>query len=89
MLQTVENDQKVADTHPASAKQKKQKVVSMFSGCGGMDLGFMGGFEFLGKRYARNPFEITWANDLNPAACRTYKENLKHTSARSRVSTTA
>lgn len=78
MLQTIENEQKIADTRPASAKHKKQKVVSMFSGCGGMDLGFMGGFEFLGKRYARNPFEITWANDLNPAACRTYKENLKH-----------
>ena len=78
MLQTLENDRKVTGARPASVKQKKQKVVSMFSGCGGMDLGFMGGFEFLGKRYARNPFEITWANDLNHAACRTYKENLKH-----------
>ena len=64
----------------ASAKTKKYSVVSMFSGCGGMDLGFRGGFEIFGKRYQANPFEITWANDLNPAACRTYRRNLKHES---------
>ena len=48
----------------------------MFSGCGGMDLGFGGGFEIFGKRYPKLPFEIIWANDLNEAACRTYKRNL-------------
>lgn len=53
------------------------RVVSMFSGCGGMDLGFMGGFEFLGTRYPCLPFEIEWANDLNRAACRTYEQNLR------------
>jgi DNA (cytosine-5)-methyltransferase 1 len=51
-------------------------VVSLFSGCGGLDLGFEGGFESLGHGYARLPFNITWANDLNPAACRSYKRNL-------------
>lgn len=56
--------------------QKKYSVVSMFSGCGGMDLGFGGGFEIFGKRYPKLPFEIIWANDLNEAACRTYKKNL-------------
>ena len=54
------------------------KVVSLFSGCGGMDLGFVGGFDFGGKRYARLPFGIVWANDSSMAACRTYAENLKH-----------
>lgn len=61
-----------------ATSQKRRSVVSMFSGCGGMDLGFRGGFEYLGRRYAKNPFEILWANDLNEAACRTYSENLKH-----------
>lgn len=56
----------------------KYQVISMFSGCGGMDLGFLGGFKFLGKKYAKNPFEITWANDMNPYACATYEHNLKH-----------
>jgi DNA (cytosine-5)-methyltransferase 1 len=61
----------------SSTKQNKTfKVVSLFSGCGGMDLGFKGGFEFLGKKYDSHPFEIIWANDLNEAACRTYRKNV-------------
>ncbi len=36
-------------------------VVSMFSGAGGMDLGFRGDFTFLGKHYERNPYKIVWA----------------------------
>ncbi|HQU83092.1 MAG TPA: DNA cytosine methyltransferase [Pyrinomonadaceae bacterium] len=51
-------------------------VVSLFSGCGGMDLGFYGDFSFLGKHYAKNPFKVIWANELNQAACRTYRKNL-------------
>lgn len=57
---------------------KKYSVVSMFSGCGGMDLGFMGGFEVFGRRYGSLPFEIAWANDLNAEACKTYRRNLGH-----------
>lgn len=51
-------------------------VVSLFAGCGGMDLGFKGGFTFLGKRYASHPFEIIWANEISGAACRTYRKNI-------------
>lgn len=54
----------------------KYTVISLFSGCGGMDLGFLGGFEFLGKRYKKLPFEIIWANELNKHACATYSENI-------------
>ena len=54
----------------------KHRVVSMFSGCGGMDLGFRGGFTVFGRHYPRLPFEVIWANDLNAAACRTYRHNL-------------
>lgn len=54
-------------------------IVSLFSGCGGMDLGFAGGFDFLGSRYNKNPVNFLWANDINKAACNTYKKNLgKH-----------
>lgn len=53
-------------------------VVSLFSGCGGMDVGFLGGFEAGGKTYDRLPFKIIWANDLNPAACETYRRNIGH-----------
>lgn len=56
--------------------EKKYSVVSMFSGCGGMDLGFKGGFEIFGRRYPNLPFEIVWANDLSEAACKTYRKNI-------------
>ena len=49
----------------------KYSIVSLFSGCGGLDLGFKGGFDFLGKHYDKHPFEIIWANEINTAACRT------------------
>jgi DNA (cytosine-5)-methyltransferase 1 len=66
-------------TKKPSITEKKIKVISLFSGCGGMDLGFIGGFEFLGKQYSKTPFDITWANDFNEAACRTYAKNIgKH-----------
>ena len=52
------------------------EVVSLFSGCGGMDLGFKGDFTFMGHHYAKHPFEIIWANELNGAACRTYRRNI-------------
>jgi DNA (cytosine-5)-methyltransferase 1 len=44
----------------------KMKVVSLFSGCGGLDLGFV-----------QAGFNIVWSNDLFPEACETYSEN-KH-----------
>ena len=59
-----------------SVSPKKRSVVSLFSGCGGLDLGFRGGFEFLGKYYEPLPFELIWANDNNRAACRTYRKNI-------------
>lgn len=48
----------------------------MFSGCGGMDLGFLGGFQANGKQFERRPFDIVWANDFNPYACATYERNV-------------
>lgn len=55
---------------------KPTTIVSLFSGCGGMDLGFVGGFDFLGTHYAETGFKIIWANEISSAACRTYRENL-------------
>lgn len=52
------------------------KVVSLFSGCGGLDLGFLGSFEFLGRFYDKLNFEIIWANEINQCACDTYRMNL-------------
>ena len=41
------------------------KVVSLFSGCGGLDLGFINA-----------GFEVIWANDFFPDAVETYKKNI-------------
>jgi DNA (cytosine-5)-methyltransferase 1 len=71
------NDASITDGEPTPSKAAHSySVVSLFSGCGGMDLGFQGGFRFLGRRYAKQPFEIKWANDFNEAACRTYFKNV-------------
>jgi len=56
----------------------KYKIVSLFSGCGGTDLGFVGGFEYLGKKYKKNNFEVIWANDIDEGGCMTYEKNLGH-----------
>lgn len=56
--------------------RERFSVVSMFSGCGGMDLGFHGGFEVFGRQYEQLPFNIIWANEHNKAACSTYRRNL-------------
>ncbi|MDF9407740.1 MAG: Modification methylase HaeIII [Pelotomaculum sp. PtaB.Bin013] len=45
--------------------KKKPTVLSMFSGCGGLDLGFV-----------QAGFDIVWANDINPDACLTYRQNI-------------
>jgi DNA (cytosine-5)-methyltransferase 1 len=71
--------QPVAPVPKANGKRTLKKpltVVSMFSGCGGMDLGFTGGFELLGRKYDSLPFKIVWANDLSESACKTYKRNI-------------
>lgn len=57
------------------------KVVSLFSGCGGSDLGVIGDFKFIGKEYKKLPFEIIFANDIDRKALNTYQANfgVKHT----------
>ncbi len=66
----------MASTSVKRESAKALSVVSLFSGCGGLDLGFSGGFEVFGEKYERLPFDIKWANDLNPAACKSYRKNL-------------
>ncbi|MDA8325408.1 MAG: DNA cytosine methyltransferase [Nitrospiraceae bacterium] len=56
--------------------QNRYRVLSLFSGCGGLDLGFCGGFDFLGRHYEKTLFDIVWANDISNAACRTYRKNI-------------
>lgn len=63
---------------PRPRVARRASVVSLFAGCGGMDLGFVGDFDFLGKHYRKTGFNIIWANELNPNACKTYRANFSH-----------
>lgn len=56
----------------------KNTIISLFSGCGGLDLGFRGGFKFLNKTYSPNNFDIIWSNDIEKNACVTYQKNFNH-----------
>jgi DNA (cytosine-5)-methyltransferase 1 len=44
---------------------EKFKIASLFSGCGGLDLGFI-----------KAGFEVIWANDFFKEAVQTYKNNI-------------
>ena len=50
-------------------------MVSLFSGCGGIDLGFKGGFEYREKIFPPMPFDIVWANDWDKHAVEVYNHN--------------
>lgn len=52
------------------------RAVSFFSGCGGLDLGILGGFKYLGELYPALPFEIIAAYDNDARAVDTYKLNI-------------
>lgn len=54
---------------------KKLKIASLFSGGGGTDIGFVGGFEFLGEYYGSNNVEVVYANDIEVSANQMFKEN--------------
>ncbi|EDK77132.1 DNA (cytosine-5-)-methyltransferase [Streptococcus pneumoniae SP6-BS73] len=54
---------------------KKLKIASLFSGGGGTDIGFAGGFDFLGKHYADNQIEIVYANDIEDSANKMFEKN--------------
>lgn len=46
----------------------KPSVISLFSGCGGLDLGFI-----------KAGFEVVFANDIDKEACESYEKNIgKH-----------
>lgn len=59
-------------------KNDKLKACSLFCGCGGSDLGLLGGFDFIEKRYKRLPFEVEYAVDFDERAVDTYNKNFSN-----------
>ena len=58
--------------------KKKYKILSTFTGAGGLDIGFHGGFRFLDKYYSELPFETAVASDINLDACHTLSADNKY-----------
>ena len=54
---------------------KIYRIASLFSGCGGMDLGSEGGFDFLGKKYPKHSVKIVYATDFDKPICDIYNAN--------------
>lgn len=51
-------------------------VVSLFAGCGGLDLGLLGGFVYRSELYPALPFRILAAYDNDARAVETYRLNI-------------
>ncbi|GAB6099215.1 hypothetical protein JCM16358_10940 [Halanaerocella petrolearia] len=56
---------------------ERYNVVSLFSGCGGLDLGFERLKGTLNEPVNDNVFDIVWACDINENATKTYEENFE------------
>jgi DNA (cytosine-5)-methyltransferase 1 len=50
-------------------------VASLFTGCGGGDLGLEGGFTFLGTNYEKLPFNTVYANEIDPNISKIFDSN--------------
>ena len=58
----------------ANKEKQTHSVVSYFCGCGGLDLGFRGGFKYHNEKYPKLPFNILAAYDNEPRCIETYND---------------
>ena len=54
------------------------KIISTFTGAGGLDIGFHGDFEYLGDQYKKLKFYTDIASDINRDACNTLEADNKY-----------
>ncbi len=65
IMDMVKDDNEIFEV---KSEPSKFKVISLFSGAGGMDMGFI-----------QAGFDVIWANDIIPEAIETYRQNIgKH-----------
>lgn len=67
-----------ATTSKVRKTSQKIRVLSLFSGCGGLDLGMVGNFKFRNHNFPKTQFEIAMANDIDPAATKVYRANTRY-----------
>jgi len=59
-------------------RDKTNSAISLFSGCGGADLGLIGGFTYLDTFYENTGIQIIHASDISQDAVDTYNMNFSH-----------
>jgi DNA (cytosine-5)-methyltransferase 1 len=73
---TIQTNKRNNMKRKATSKRNTLDVVSMFAGCGGLDLGFTGGFVYKDTAYSKHRFKIIKAFDIDPKAVETYRKNI-------------
>ena len=58
------------------SSMRERSVVSFFCGCGGLDLGFLGGFSYNGTKVPKLPFKLLAAYDHDDKCVQTYLKNI-------------
>lgn len=69
-------ERSIAGAAQVAVSSPRFTAVSFFAGCGGLDLGFLGGFSYLGRDYGRTAFDVLAAYDSDPQAVETYRTNI-------------
>ncbi|WP_419403187.1 DNA cytosine methyltransferase [Stenotrophomonas rhizophila] len=59
-----------------TSKDQRYTAISFFAGCGGLDLGFLGGFDYRGEVVPRSSIDVIQAYDFNEKAVQTYRANI-------------
>ena len=54
------------------------KIISTFTGAGGLDIGFHGDFSYLGRNFPKLKFHTDVSLDINPDSCITIKDDVKY-----------
>ncbi len=66
-------DSSISGTSPHA---QYYSVVSLFAGCGGLDYGFLGGFDYNGIGFPRLPYKVIAAYDKEQKCVDTYNLNI-------------
>lgn len=76
MIDKIGKKSSVINTNKAKINDTTHSVVSFFSGCGGLDLGFIGGFTYMHETFKKLPFNIQAAYDFDEKCISTYIKNI-------------
>jgi DNA (cytosine-5)-methyltransferase 1 len=66
----------IGESKAKTSNECSNTVVSFFAGCGGLDLGFIGGFEYKDEVLIKTSFNILAAYDIDEKCVDTYRQNI-------------